>query len=129
MNAKSVHNIFHNLSACMDKAEMLELIRKNPCRNITLPKYIKKETSVYDEQEVQALVKAIKDTELELPIMIDLSLGLRRGELLALKWKHIDFENCIMSIEENLVETRENGKNKVVTKAPKSKSGIRKLPL
>jgi integrase len=38
LSPKSIKNIFLNLSACLDKAVMQELINKNPCENVTLPK-------------------------------------------------------------------------------------------
>ena len=42
-----------NLSACLDKkAVMQELIKKNPCDNITLPKIEKHEVNVYTQDEI-----------------------------------------------------------------------------
>ncbi len=125
MSAKTVRNIFLNLSSALQKAVSLEFMEKNPCANITLPRYEKYKASVYDEEEVQRLVQAIRGTDMELPLMIDLSLGLRRGELIALKWEHIDFEQGLISIQENRV----NSYWGVVTKTPKSKSGLRTIPV
>lgn len=47
LSPKSIKNIFLNLSACLDKAVMQELIKKNPCENITLPKIEKHKVDVY----------------------------------------------------------------------------------
>ena len=60
-----------------------------------------------------------------LPMMIEICLGLRRGELLALKWHHVDFTEGIISVEENLVTVD----NKRITKTPKTKSGKRSLQI
>ena len=67
---------------------------------------------------------------MELPLMIDINLGLRRGELLGLKWKHIDFENKLISIEDNVVEVESDvSPDRIFTKAPKSQSGKRVIPI
>ena len=67
---------------------LLELVKKYVCKAVSLPKVQKYTAEVYEESEIQQLLNAIKGTDMELPLMIDINLGLRRGELLALKWKH-----------------------------------------
>lgn len=66
---------------------LLELVKKYVCKAVSLPKVQKYTAEVYEESEIQQLLNAIKGTDMELPLMIDINLGLRRGELLALKWK------------------------------------------
>lgn len=130
MSAKTVKNIYHNLCAAIDKAVVLELVKKNVCKAVSLPKVKKYTAEVYDEKEVQQLLNAIKGTDMELPLMIDINLGLRRGELLGLKWKHIDFEKSCVSIEDNMVEVkREVSSDRLLTKAPKSQSGQRVISI
>ena len=73
--------------------------------------------------QVKRLLDCAEGTDMYLPIMIEICLGLRRGELLALKWKHIDLQQGIVTIEENIVTVD----NKRITKKPKTKSGIRTL--
>lgn len=122
---KTIKNIMLNLSAAMKKAVMLELIPKNPCDNITMPKLEKFQPDVYSMEEVEKMLNCAKDTDLYLPLMIEICIGLRRGELLALKWHHIDFDNGYLSVEENLVTVD----NERITKAPKTKSGRRSIQI
>ncbi len=122
---KTIKNIMLNLSAAMKKAVMLDLIPKNPCDNITMPKLEKFEPDVYSMEEVDKMLDCAKNTDLYLPLMIEICIGLRRGELLALKWHHIDFENGYLTVEENLVTVD----NKRITKAPKTKSGRRSIQI
>ena len=103
LSPKTIKNIVLNLSAAMKKAVMLELIPKNPCDNLTLPKLQRFEPDVYSMEEVEQLLNCAKGTDLYLPMMIEICLGLRRGELLALRWHHVDFEEGVLSVEENLV--------------------------
>ena len=53
--------------------------------------------------------------------------GLRRGELLALTWKHINFDTNELSIKQNLVENRLEGGYLITS--PKTRSSIRTIPL
>jgi len=122
---KTIKNIVLNLSAAMKKAVMLELISKNPCENLTLPKLQRFQPDVYSMEEVETMLNCAKGTSMYLPLMIEICIGLRRGELLALKWHHIDFENGILSVEENLVTVV----NEQITKTPKTKSGKRSVQI
>lgn len=122
---KTIKNIWLNLSAAMKKAVMLELIPKNPCDNITLPKLERFHPDVYSMDEVAKLLDCAKGTDMYLIIMIEICLGLRRGELLALKWHHVNFAEGILSVEENLVTVA----NERITKAPKTKSGVRNIQI
>lgn len=125
MAPKTIKNIFLNLSAVMKKAVMLELIPKNPCDNVTMPKLERFHPDVYSIEEVEHMLDCAKGTSMYLPLMIEICIGLRRGELLALKWKHIDFENGYLSVEENLVTVN----NERITKAPKTQSGKRSIQI
>ncbi len=130
LSAKTIKNIYHNLSAAIDKAVELEFVKKNVCKAVVLPKVQKYTAEVYDEKEIQQLLKAIQGTDMELPLIIDINLGLRRGELLGLKWKHIDFEKGLVSIEDNMVEVDKSvSADRILTKAPKSVSGQRVIPI
>lgn len=130
MSAKTVKNIYHNLCAAIDKAVVLEIVKKNVCKAVSLSKVQKYTAEVYDEKEIQQLLSIIKGTDMELPLMIDINLGLRRGELLGLKWKHIDFEKGLISIEDNMVEVKkEVSADRILTKLPKSLSGQRIIPI
>ena len=125
MAPKTIKNIFLNLSAAMKKAVMLELIPKNPCDNITMPKLERFQPDIYSMEEVEHMLDCAKGTSMYLPLMIEVCIGLRRGELLALKWKHIDFEDGYLTVEENLVTVD----NERITKSPKTKSGKRTIQI
>lgn len=125
LSPKTIKNIVLNLSAAMKKAVMLELIPKNPCDDLTLPKLQRFEPDVYSMEEVGQLLNCAKGTDLYLPMMIEICLGLRRGELLALRWHHVNFEEGVLSVEENLVTVV----NEMITKTPKTKSGKRSIQI
>ena len=125
-NPKTVKNIFMNLKAACNKAVQADIISKNPCNGVELKKCDSKKVDPYTKEEVDELMKAMKGDEIEFPIHLDLILGLRRGELLALKWSDIDYEKKQVHIQRNIV-LDEN--RKIVEKTPKSKSSNRYLSL
>lgn len=119
MAPKTIKNIFLNINAAMEKAEILGMTRKNPCKQVVLPNVPRPMGTAYDEAEIQQLLDAAKGTDLELPLYIEVCLGLRRGELLALQYSAIDWDNNTISI----TESRVTAGNEVIVKCPKTQSG------
>ena len=76
LSPKTIKNILLNLSAAMKKAVMLELIPKNPCDDLTLPKLEHYQPEVYSMEEVETLLQCARNTALYLPLMIEICLGL-----------------------------------------------------
>ena len=124
LSPQTVKNSFLVLHSAMRKAVELKLIQESPCEYTQLPKLVKYQAKVFDEQDLKKFLKAIKGTDLETPMMIVVSCGLRRGELLALKWSSIDWNDKTLNITENRVQTP---CNEIYTKDPKSKAGTRSI--
>lgn len=124
LKPQTVKNIFLVLHSSMDKAVELKLVQESPCLYTQLPKLIKYNAQVLDEIELQKFFKALKGNELETAMMIIITLGLRRGEAIALRWKSIDWINKTISITESMVQTSKNTNH---LKEPKSKAGIRSI--
>ena len=123
LSPKSIKNVFLNLKAALDKAVSLKMLPENPCNQVTLPALVKYQASVYNEQEIEQLLKIAKGTDMYLLVVLELALGIRRGEVGALQWSDIDFEKGIVHITRNRVIAG----NKKVTKPPKSVAGIRDI--
>lgn len=124
LSPQTVKNSFLVLHSAMRKAVELKLIKESPCEYTQLPKLVKYQAKVFDEQDLKKFLKAIKGTDLETPMMIVVSCGLRRGELLALKWSSIDWNDKTLNITENRVQTP---CNEIYTKDPKSQAGTRSI--
>lgn len=149
--AKSgLQRVMQLLTPCFEKALEEELIRINPCKRVILPSqsYIKKETKEQfslNDKELKALKKAAfrkynstneyvsRDA---IVIVFLLNTGLRVGELLALEWNDIDFEEKTVHINKTLQSNVINFVNWEVAsysnrikKSTKTKAGIRVLPL
>ena len=118
---KTIRNAFLNLNAAMEKAVVTQMISNNPCKGVELPKNQKYKAQIYTKQEIIQLLALAEDTDMYIPLLLVCYVGFRRGELLALKWEHIDFDKSIIHIQSNTVIAE----GKVNTKAPKSAAGTR----
>jgi len=122
---KTIRNAFLNLKAALDKAVILKMIPKNPCIGVELPKLKRYKAEIYSGNEISDLINAAECTDMYLPVLLEIAIGFRRGELLALKWSDIDFNARTVHVRENRV----NGDGKVEIKAPKSAAGIRDITI
>lgn len=87
------------------------------------------EAKFLNEDKVVELAQAVKGREMELPVLLGAYYGLRRGEVLGLRWSCIDFENNAILINHSVCELTIKGKRQFVFQTPKSKASIRSLPL
>ena len=111
--------------AALDQAVQENLIRTNPAVGCKIPPKRGREMQVLSRQELQRfLIQAKADGYFEL-FLLDLSTGLRRGELLALQWSDLDLDAGTLSVTKQVYET--NGE--IHMSVPKTKASIRKLVL
>ena len=81
----------------------------------------------YTYDEFKKFISVENDLKYKVAFEILYFCGLRRGELLALTWKHIDFDTNELSVKQNLVENRLEGGYLITS--PKTRSSIRTIPL
>lgn len=125
LSPKNIRDTFNNVNSAMKKAVKLRIIPYNPCEAVELPKLKKFRANVYSPQMIQTLLDKAKDTDMYLPVFLLVMVGLRRGELLALRWDDIDFKNNILKVRHNMVR----GEDGYIIKPPKSEAGIRDIHL
>jgi len=100
-----------------------KLIEKNPCRGVKAPYPKQAEIHPLSKQEAKQLLKQIKDNiSLYTIIYVAIYTGLRRGELLALRWKDIDLDNNRLFVRRSVNEIRGEG---LVYKDPKNENSKR----
>lgn len=125
LSAKSVLYIHRNLHESLEHAVKMQLVSRNVAALVTLPKAKKYHAQVYTPEELNHLLKVAQGTDMELPIYLAASLGLRRGEILGLLWSNVNIIDKKITISNNLVPTS-NGN---INKAPKSVSSSRTIEL
>lgn len=107
-----------------------DILAKNPADKVERPKKNVFHGSFYSEEEMLTLFDAVSGDPLELCVKIAAYYGLRRSEVLGLKWDAINFEKKTISINHKVIEAEVDGKFVPVGEdVLKTKSSFRTLPL
>ena len=129
---KTVRNYISFISTIFDYAIKMQMLSDNPCKNVVMPSKKTKERKLYTLEEVQKMLELFEEeSEANYKYTIFFTLaaftGLRRGELLGLEWKDIDWENELVKVVRTSEYTKEKG---IYTDTPKTESSKRfiKLP-
>lgn len=77
-------------------------IRTDIMSDISAPKVDKQEIEHWTQKEVHQFLGSLKSKNHAMPIIIALATGMRRGEILGLKWSKVDFENKTISVTHQL---------------------------
>lgn len=106
-------------------AVMNNLILTNPCEFVTLPQMQRYEYHFYNVEQLNALLDAIKDEPIYPLIKVTSVYGLRRSEVLGLKWDSVDFRSNTLTIKHTVSKV-----SKIVEKdKTKNASSHRAFPL
>lgn len=89
-------------------------IRTNPAELMQKPKKAKTEARFYNAEQLKQLLSVAMGTPIEVPVVLGILLGLRRSEIVGLRWSAIDFDNMILSINQKAVTGMVDGKTQTV---------------
>ena len=98
LSAKTVRNINQVISSAMDMAVRHKLILTNPTEGCELPKVEHREMKTLPAEQLGAFLREAKESGVYELYYMDLATGLRRGELLGLKWEDVDLQNGIIHV-------------------------------
>ena len=122
---KTVRNIHQMIGSAYNLAMERKLVTCNPTQGCALPKVEHKEMKTLTADQLSAFFQEARDSGVYELYYLDLATGLRRGELLGLKWADVDLDRGVLKIQRAI--SRQNGK---VVEAPlKTKNAYRTLPL
>lgn len=119
LSPTTVRHMRRVLVMALKQAVTWELLAKNPAAASKAPKLDRKPMMAYDAAQTATLLRAVEGRRLHIPVLLAVMCGLRRGEIAALRWKHIDFAGSRMSVVESAEQTAEG----VHYKEPKSGRG------
>ena len=118
-----VHVMLHN---CLNRAVKERLIVSNPADDVIVPKIDKKEMKILPPEQVKAYLKAASARGILPLFYLELTSGLRKGEIAALLWSDLDVENCTLSVTKQLMSSRD-GELKITQ--PKTATSVRLISL
>ena len=116
------HRILHE---ALDQAVKWQLIPRNPADAVETPKPSRKEMNHLDEEGTIKLLNAAEGDRLYIPVLLAVTTGMRRGEVLGLRWSDTDFDDGIAYVRQSLMQTKDT----IAFKAPKTAGSARAVPL
>ena len=121
------HAVIHQ---ALKYALKTDLVAQNVAMKVDRPKKNDFQPVFLDAAELQKLFTVIKGTKLELPVLVAAFYGLRRGEVIGLKWDAIDFERGAITIKRTVTSIQVDGRERIIEQeSAKTKSSMRTLPL
>ena len=121
------HAVIHSALKYAVKTDMLI---QNVADKVDRPRKNSFQPVFLSADEIQKMFEALRGTKLELPVLVAAFYGLRRGEVVGLKWDAIDFEQGTISVKRTVTSTIIDGKyQEFEQQSAKTKSSLRTLPL
>ena len=130
VKASTIHKYHNIFSRVLKYAVEKELIERSPLEKVKRPKAERFVGKFLRESEVKDLFERVKGHKLELGVILGSYYGLRRSEVVGLRWESIDFERNSITIEHSVTVAQIDGHKQVFeSDTVKTKSSYRTLPL
>ena len=126
LSAQTVVHHDRVLNVALKRARSLRLIASNPIEDVSRPRVERHEIEALEPDEAATLLTAARGTRMFPIIFLALATGLRRGEVLGLRWCDVDLEGRRLTVAQSLEQTVAGG---LKFKAPKTKRSSRTIAL
>lgn len=134
LKPSTIHAIFRITNQCINLAIRKKMIKENPLAWVQLPKIEKVKNQALTRQEQKQLEKVAvaEENGKGLPTLLALHSGLRIGEIAALAWRDIDFENNLIHVKatfQRVFSLLEDKKTELIYTSSKTASSARPIPM
>jgi len=116
-----IHAVLHQ---ALENAVKWNLVPRNVAKLVSLPRVERYEAQTLTVEQVKQLLEVARGSRIEVMIQVALNTGMRRGELSALRWDDIDFENGLIFVRRTVNYVGGYG---FVETEPKTRSSRRKI--
>lgn len=122
LSTTTVHSVHLMLHAALDRAVKERLIPRNPCEDCIVPKPRKLDMKVLSPEQIGAYLEAAQRREMLPMFYLELVSGLRKGELVALRWDDLDIRSKTISVSRQYVR---NPNGSLELTRPKTENSVR----
>lgn len=130
LSPNTVRTIHIILKGAFTAAVTWKKISTNPCNDVVPPRAQKKERAFLTQEQAQHLLTLAQGRRIACLLTLALTTGMRRGELLALRWSDIDFEKATLQVSRSLSYYNPEKTGYIYEEAePKTASSRRLIPL
>lgn len=132
LNPRTVQRIHTIINSALKHAVRCEVITKNVAQYVIKRKMKKHQIDPYTPEELKKFINLIKDEDLYPIFMTSAFTGLRRGEVLALRWQDVDLNNRIINVKKSIGQVKVNQQEKkriIELKDTKTESSKRCIPI
>jgi integrase len=131
LSSQTVRHIHNILNPALKQAMKEGLVARNVAQATAPPKLIRlQEMRPLKRDEVARFLAAIREDRLYVAFLVEISTGLRRGELLGLKWEDIDLQKGTLQVRRSLARVKpEKEVSRLVFQEPKTPNSRRLIPL
>ena len=130
LSGNSVKHYHANIHKALKYAVKMDMLDVNVADKVELPKIQKFEANFYNKDELEQLFEVFKGDRLELVVHIAAYYGLRKSEIIGLKWDSVNFEEKKLTVRRKVSSTYGGGKEMIfVENQLKTESSVRTFPL
>jgi integrase len=126
LSSKMINSIHGVLHLALENAVQWNYVARNVCDLVKPPRIVSREVTPLTLEQARALLFSIREHHLEELLVVAVVTGMRRGELLALRWSNIDFERRTLLVLHTVDYIPKYG---YVETEPKTKAGKRLISL
>jgi len=117
-----VHRVLHR---ALGHANRWGLVQQNVAALISPPRVASTEIELLTPAQVQSVLRKLEGRSIYPILIVALTTGMRRGELLALRWRDVDLDGAMLRVEQSLEQTKAG----LRFKSPKTRHGRRSISL
>ena len=125
LSAQTVLHFHRLIHRALGQAVRWQLLARNPAEAVEPPRPQRTEMRVLEDAQIALLLKSLEGSRLHAPVLLAVSTGLRRGELLGLRWSDVDLERACLTVRCSIEQT----KNGIRFKTPKTERSRRAVAL
>ena len=122
---KTIRNTHVVLRRALGDAERLGMIPSNPATKVRAPRVEQREHSVWTPAQVAKFIEHLEGTRLHMPVMLAATTGMRRAEVLGVRWRDVDLDAGTLTVAQTLTAVR----GEPIITPPKTDGSRRTIPL